>query len=85
MADWLSLDNLSTAWKRVAGNRGAPGVDHTSIARFARNWEDNLRRLREQVQHGSYQPARLRRLAVPKQSGGQRLLGIPIVNLQASA
>lgn len=79
MADWLSIDSLSAAWERVADNRGAPGVDRTSIARFARNWEDNLRRLRDQVRSGTYQPSRLRRVAVPKKSGGQRLLAIPTV------
>ena len=79
MADWLSIENLAAAWERVADNRGAPGVDHTSIARFARNWEENLRRLRELLRSGHYEPARLRRVAVPKRGGGQRLLSIPTV------
>jgi group II intron reverse transcriptase/maturase len=76
----LEMDNLTDAWLRVADNRGAPGVDGVSIRRFARNWEENLRRIREQVRTHRYKPARLRRTAVPKQrGGGQRLLSIPIV------
>ncbi len=76
----LDMDNLVDAWLRVADNRGAPGVDRVSIRRFARHWEGNLRRLRDQVRSKQYKPTRLRRIAVPKQrGGGQRLLSIPIV------
>jgi CRISPR-associated protein Cas1 len=76
----LDMDNLAEAWERVADNRGSPGVDRVSIRRFARNWEENLRRIRELVWSNRYKPARLRRTAVPKARGeGQRLLAIPIV------
>jgi len=77
MSDYLSMENLTEAWLRVADNRGAPGVDQVSVRRFARHWEANLRRLREQVRSGQYKPAKLRRVAIPKASGGQRLLSIP--------
>ena len=76
----LDMENMTDAWLRVAGNRGAPGVDRVSIRRFTRHWEENLRRLRDQVRAGRYKPARLRRIAVPKTRGsGQRLLSIPVV------
>lgn len=75
----LAWPNLTDAWERVADNRGAPGADRVSIARYARNWEANLRTLAERVESGSYRPARLRRIAIPKKSGGQRLLTIPTV------
>lgn len=75
----LAWDNLTDAWLRVADNKGAPGVDNVSIQRFARCWEVNLRRLRELVWTNRYRPARLRRIAVPKRGGGQRLLSIPTV------
>jgi group II intron reverse transcriptase/maturase len=75
----LGWDNLCDAWERVADNRGAPGIDGVSIRRFARNWEENLRRLRELVLTHRYRPAKLRRIAIPKRAGGQRLLSIPTV------
>ncbi len=76
----LDMTNLQEAWERVAENQGAPGVDKVSIRRFARHWEENLRRIREQVWTNCYRPARLRRTAVPKRhSGGQRLIAVPIV------
>jgi len=79
MSDYLSMENLTEAWLRVADNRGAPGVDRVSVRRFARHWEANLRRLREQVRSGQYKPSKLRRVAIPKTGGGQRLLSIPTV------
>ena len=76
----LDMGNLTDAWLNVAENRGAPGVDRVSIRRFRRNWEANLRRIRELVWTNRYKPARLRRIAIPKPHGqGQRLLSIPTV------
>jgi group II intron reverse transcriptase/maturase len=75
----LAWDNLCDAWLRVADNRGAPGVDQVSIQRFARHWEENLRRLRDLVRTNRYRPAKLRRIAIPKRTGGQRLLSIATV------
>lgn len=75
----LAWPNLCDAWERVADNRGAPGPDGISIRRFARHWEVNLRRLTVLVQNGGYRPGRLRRVAISKPSGGQRLLSIPNV------
>jgi CRISPR-associated protein Cas1 len=75
----LDLSNLTDAWLRVAEKHGAAGVDQVSIGRFARNWEENLRRLRDLVRSQRYKPAKLRRVAVPKPSGGRRLLSIPVV------
>jgi group II intron reverse transcriptase/maturase len=76
----MDMDNLAKAWQRVAENRGAPGVDQISIRRFARHWEENLRRIRDLVWTNRYKPAGLRRIAVPKSRGeGQRLIAIPIV------
>lgn len=72
----LAWPNLCAAWERVADNRGAPGPDQVSVARYARHWEANLRRLQELVQAGRYRPGGLRRVAIPKRSGGQRLLSI---------
>ena len=75
----LAWPNLTDAWERVAENRGAPGTDRVSVARFARGWEEHLRTLQELAGTGHYRPARLRRVAIPKKTGGQRLLTIPTV------
>lgn len=73
----LSWSNLCRAWEKVADNRGSPGLDRVSITRFARHWEENLHRLQELVRSRTYRSGGLRRVAIPKRSGGQRLLSIP--------
>lgn len=75
----LSWPNLCQAWERVADNRGSPGPDRVSITRFARHWEENLRRIQELARGRKYRPGGLRRVTIPKRSGGQRLLSIPNV------
>jgi len=76
----MDMDNLVEAWQRVAENQGAAGVDQISVRRFARHWEENLRRIRDLVWTNRYKPARLRRTVIPKsRGGGQRLIAIPIL------
>jgi len=75
----LQWPNLCLAWENVADNRGSPGPDQVSIRRFARQWEENLRRLQDLVRSGRYRTGGLRRAAIPKRDGGQRLLSIPNV------
>jgi RNA-directed DNA polymerase len=75
----LARDNLWRAWKRVKANRGAPGIDGVRLEDFpayARNhWLD----VREQIEQGRYAPQPVRRVAIPKPDGGERLLGIPTI------
>ena len=75
----LSRENMLKAWKRVKANKGAPGIDGKSIEefpKFARNHWDNIR---ESLLAGTYQPLPVRRVEIPKATGGTRPLGIPTV------
>lgn len=73
-------DTLRAAFKRVAANGGAPGVDHVTIEAFARHLDENLDRLHAALKAGSYRPQALRRVYVPKPGRRQkRPLGIPTV------
>jgi RNA-directed DNA polymerase len=73
----LSRDNLIAAWKRVKANGGAPGIDGLTIEEFPaatrRHWHEIL----ESLMTGTYQPSPVRRVEVPKPTGGLRPLGIP--------
>ncbi|NLS79494.1 MAG: RNA-directed DNA polymerase [Chloroflexi bacterium] len=75
----LSLANLTAAWEEVAQGKGAAGIDHVTIARWRRHWEERLVNLARDVRANTYRPARLRRFSVPKRSGGYRHLTIPTV------
>ena len=72
----LDRKNLQAAWLDVQANRGAPGVDEVTLARWGRNWEANLERLRRQVLTNTYRPNRPRRFKVLKQDGTYRELSI---------
>ena len=68
------------AYKRVRANRGAAGVDEESIREFEVNLKDNLYQLWNRMSSGSYFPPAVRKVEIPKESGGLRALGIPTVS-----
>jgi RNA-directed DNA polymerase len=75
----LASDNLRRAWARVKANRGAPGIDGVSCEDFPAWCRVHWPALRQQIESGRYQPQPVRRVEIPKPSGGTRLLGIPTV------
>lgn len=73
----LSPANIDQARRRVVGNAGAPGSDGVTVAQldadFARIWPS----LEDALRLGTYRPAPLREVEIPKPDGGRRLLRIP--------
>ena len=67
------------AYELVKANKGAPGVDEQSLADFETNLKGNLYKLWNRMSSGSYFPAPVKAVAIPKKSGGERILGIPTV------
>src|SRR5664280_2188388 len=82
-------DVLGRAWSEVAANGGAPGVDGVSITQVQEQGvEDFLDTLRVELETGCYRPLPVRRVTIPKASGGTRNLGVPAVRdrvVQAAA
>ena len=71
--------NVQRAWKQVRANHGAPGIDGLTVEQTEVWLHDHWPTVRQSLLEGTYQPQPLRRKAIPKRSGGQRLLGIPVV------
>jgi group II intron reverse transcriptase/maturase len=67
------------AYKAVKSNRGAAGVDGQTIEQFEANLEGNLYRIWNRMSSGSYFPAPVKAVSIPKKSGGERILGVPTV------
>jgi RNA-directed DNA polymerase len=75
----LSRENMLRAWKRVKANKGAPGIDGMSIESFPEFLRQHWQSIRESLWTGTYQPLPVRRVEIPKSTGGTRPLGIPAI------
>lgn len=79
LEDVLSRENMMLAYKSVIANKGASGVDNVPVDEIKeyvnRNWKD----IKKQVQERRYKPLPVKRVEIPKPSGGVRNLGIPTV------
>ncbi|MDX8483555.1 reverse transcriptase domain-containing protein, partial [Mesorhizobium sp. VK24D] len=72
-------DNLRKALAQVRRNKGAPGADGMSVDALALHLKDHWPDSRAQLLEGSYKPQPVRRVEIPKATGGTRPLGIPTV------
>lgn len=79
MDQMLAPENLSQAWKRVRSNNGAPGIDGMSVEAFPAFCRNHWPRIRSAIKEGTYRPAPVRRVLIPKPDGTQRPLGVPTV------
>lgn len=73
------LSTLWEAWTVVRRNHGGPGNDSVTVEEFGLLIKDNLMRLQRELADGGYLPYTLRRVDIPKPSGGERSLHIPAV------
>jgi len=74
-----ALPTLRAAFARVKANRGAPGVDHVTVAMFDQRRDANLAGLSAALRDGTYRPQPIRRVWIPKGPRERRPLGIPTV------
>ena len=75
----LSPENLQQAWLRVKANGGAAGMDGMTITQFPAFARQYWGRIRSRLLAGTYHPAPVRRVFIPKPNGDLRPLGIPTV------
>jgi RNA-directed DNA polymerase len=70
---------LRVAFARVKANRGAPGVDHVTVAMYEARLDANLAALSTALRDGTYRPQPIRRHWIPKGPRERRPRGIPTV------
>ncbi len=71
--------NLKKALAQVKRNKGAGGIDGMSVDDLPAYLKEHWLTLRAQLLEGTYRPQPVRRVEIPKASGGIRALGIPTV------
>jgi RNA-directed DNA polymerase len=75
----VERDNLKKALAQVKRNKGASGVDRMSVDALAPHLKEHWPTIRARLLEGTYKPQPVRRVEIPKASGGTRSLGIPTV------
>ena len=76
----FSRPNLDDAARKVLGKKGAAGVDRQTVEVFAEHEQTELSRLHQMLRQGTFRPASVRRVWIPKPGSSQkRPLGIPTV------
>jgi RNA-directed DNA polymerase len=75
----VERSNLRKALARVKANKGAAGIDGMTFEDLAPFLKEHWPAIRAQLLDGTYKPQPVRRVEIPKASGGKRPLGIPTV------
>jgi RNA-directed DNA polymerase len=75
----VERENLKQALAQVKRNKGAAGIDGMSVDDLPAYLKEHWPTIRVQLLDGSYKPQPVRRVEIPKASGGMRPLGIPTV------
>ena len=75
----VERENLKKALAQVKRNKGAPGIDGMTVEDLGPYLKEHWLTIRAQLLEGTYKPQPVRRVEIPKASGGLRPLGIPTV------
>lgn len=71
--------NAAEALRAVIRNRGAAGIDSMTVSELEGHLKRHWEAIRGKLPAGTYAPSPVRRVEIPKASGGVRRLGIPTV------
>ena len=71
----VERSNLRLAYQRVVANKGAPGVDDVTVSEFKDWLKKHWPSVKQALLEGRYVPRPVRRVDIPKPSGGMRTLG----------
>jgi group II intron reverse transcriptase/maturase len=75
----VAEENCQLALRAVKRNKGAAGIDRMTTEELEPHLQANWWILKDKLLKGTYVPTPVRRVEIPKPSGGIRMLGIPTV------
>jgi RNA-directed DNA polymerase len=75
----VERENLKKALAQVMRNKGVAGADGMTVGELPAYLKEHWLTIRAQLLDGTYKPQPVRRVEIPKASGGLRPLGIPTV------
>jgi group II intron reverse transcriptase/maturase len=75
----VTKENATAAWLAVKRNGGAPGIDRMTSGQLGEHIGKHWEVFSAKLLAGTYVPSPVKRVEIPKASGGTRMLGIPTV------
>ena len=75
----IHRDNLNLAYRKVKKNGGSAGIDNMTVEEALPYLKENGEELVAEIMEGRYKPKPVKRVEIPKPTGGKRQLGIPTV------
>jgi RNA-directed DNA polymerase len=79
MDEVVTEENRKRALKAVTRNKGAAGIDRMTTNELESHLQAHWKKIRAKLLDGTYVPTPVKRVEIPKPSGGTRMLGIPTV------
>jgi RNA-directed DNA polymerase len=79
MEEVVREENRSQALEAVKRNHGAAGIDHMTTSELESHLQAHGEKIVAKLLAGTYVPSPVKRVEIPKPSGGTRMLGIPTV------
>lgn len=77
MEEIADIRNLKEAYFQVRSNKGSAGIDKMTVEELGRYLLKHYEEISQELLQGTYIPQPVRRVEIPKASGGMRKLGIP--------
>jgi RNA-directed DNA polymerase len=75
----IHRDNLNLAYRKVKRNGGSAGIDNMTVEEALPYLKEHGQELVTEIMEGKYKPKPVKRVEIPKPTGGKRQLGIPTV------
>jgi RNA-directed DNA polymerase len=79
MEEVVTDESCALALAAVKRNKGAAGIDRMTTGELEEHFQAHWEKIRAKLRAGTYVPSPVRRVEIPKPSGGTRMLGIPTV------
>ena len=79
MEEAVREENCAVALQAVKRNPGAAGIDRMPVSELGSHLQAHWEKIRAKLLTGTYVASPVRRVEIPKPSGGTRMLGIPTV------
>ena len=71
--------NIEKAYWQVVRNKGAAGIDNMTVEQLKPYLQNHWVEIKEKLLNGKYKPQPVKKVEIPKATGGKRTLGIPVV------